>query len=85
VAFLPIFALEEQEGRLFKPLAYTKTLTMGLAALLAITLDPAVRMLFARMDWIQLRPRWLAWIVNQILVGRYYPEEKHPISRILFA
>src|SRR6185295_6142157 len=39
VGFLPIFALEDQEGRLFKPLAYTKTLTMGIAALLAITLD----------------------------------------------
>src|SRR5215831_3799580 len=48
IAFLPIFALEEQEGRLFKPLAYTKTFTMAVAALLAITLDPAVRMLFTR-------------------------------------
>src|SRR4249920_1914665 len=35
VGFLPIFALEDQEGRLFKPLAYTKTLTIGIAALLA--------------------------------------------------
>jgi Cu(I)/Ag(I) efflux system membrane protein CusA/SilA len=84
VAFLPIFALEEQEGRLFKPLAYTKNLTMAIAALLAITLDPAVRMLFARMDWRPIRPKWLGWIVNQITVGRYYPEEKHPISRLLF-
>src|SRR6185295_2706893 len=84
VAFLPIFALEEQEGRLFKPLAYTKTLTMGIAALLAITLDPAVRMLFARMDFVHFRPRWLAWLFNQTTVGRYYPEEKHPISRVLF-
>nr|MDA8160107.1 efflux RND transporter permease subunit [Desulfobacteraceae bacterium] len=48
VAFLPIFTLVDQEGRLFKPLAYSKTLAMGLAALLAITLDPALRMLFAR-------------------------------------
>ncbi len=84
VAFMPIFALEEQEGRLFKPLAYTKNLTMAIAALLAITLDPAVRMLFARMDFFVFRPRFLAWSVNQILVGKYYPEEKHPISRILF-
>jgi Cu(I)/Ag(I) efflux system membrane protein CusA/SilA len=84
VAFLPIFALEEQEGRLFKPLAYTKNLTMAIAAILAITLDPAVRMLFARMDWRPIRPKWLGWVVNQITVGRYYPEERHPISRLLF-
>ncbi len=84
VGFLPIFALEEQEGRLFKPLAYTKNLTMAMAALLAITLDPAVRMLFARVDFALFRPRPLAWIWNQLTVGRYYPEERHPISRILF-
>ena len=59
VAFIPIFALEDQEGRLFKPLAYTKTFTMAIAALLAVTLDPAVRMLFARMDWFHFRPRRL--------------------------
>jgi copper/silver efflux system protein len=85
VAFLPIFALEEQAGRLFKPLAYTKTLTMGIAAILAVTLDPAVRMMFARMNWRRFRPRPLAWLYNQVTVGRYYPEEKHPISRLLFA
>jgi Cu(I)/Ag(I) efflux system membrane protein CusA/SilA len=84
VGFLPIFALEEQEGRLFKPLAYTKTLTMAMAAILAITLDPAVRMLFARVDFARFRPRFLAWSFNQVAVGRYYPEEKHPISRLLF-
>ncbi len=84
VAFIPIFALEDQEGRLFKPLAYTKTFTMAIAALLAVTLDPAVRMLFARMDWVHFRPRWLSWIFNQVAVGRYYREEKHPVSRILF-
>jgi Cu(I)/Ag(I) efflux system membrane protein CusA/SilA len=84
VAFLPIFVLEEQEGRLFKPLAYTKNLTMAMAALLAITLDPAVRMLFTRMDFVQFRPRWLAWLFNRAAVGRYVPEEQHPISRTLF-
>lgn len=84
VAFLPVFTLVDQEGRLFKPLAYTKNLTMAIAAVLAITLDPAMRMMFARMDPFHLRPRWLAWIVNQTVVGTYHPEEKHPISRILF-
>jgi Cu(I)/Ag(I) efflux system membrane protein CusA/SilA len=84
VAFLPIFTLVDQEGRLFKPLAWTKNLAMFIAAGLALTLDPALRMLFARMDWVHFRPRWLSWVVNQVTVGRYYPEEKHPISRVLF-
>ena len=85
VAFLPIFTLVEQEGRLFRPLAWTKNLAMGSAALLAVTLDPALRMLFTRMEFVRFRPRWLCWLFNQITVGRYYPEEKHPISRALFA
>jgi copper/silver efflux system protein len=84
VAFLPIFTLMDQEGRLFRPLAYTKTLAMAIAALLAITLDPAMRMLFTRMDRFRFRPRWLAGVASAVAVGRYYPEEKHPISRLLF-
>ena len=84
VAFLPVFTLVDQEGRLFKPLAYTKTLAISLAALLAITLDPAVRMLFARMEPYKFRPGWLAWLVNAVTVGKYYPEERHPVSRVLF-
>lgn len=83
-AFIPVFTLVDQEGRLFKPLAYTKNLSMAIAAVLAVTLDPAMRMLFTRMDFIHFRPRWLAWFVNQIVVGKYYPEEKHPISKVLF-
>ncbi len=85
VAFLPIFTLVDQEGRLFTPLAWTKNLAILIAALLALTLDPALRMLFTRMDFVRFRPSWLAWLVNRVTVGRYYAEEKHPISRILFA
>jgi Cu(I)/Ag(I) efflux system membrane protein CusA/SilA len=48
VAFLPVFALEEQEGRLFKPLAFTKTYSMAAAAILAITLAPVLMSLFIR-------------------------------------
>lgn len=48
VSFLPIFALEAQEGRLFKPLAYTKTFAMASAALLSVTLVPALMTLFIR-------------------------------------
>jgi Cu(I)/Ag(I) efflux system membrane protein CusA/SilA len=84
VAFMPVFTLVEQEGRLFKPLAYTKNLAMAIAAVLALTLDPALRMLFTRMDRIRFRPRWLSSIVHHAVVGNYYPEEKHPISRLLF-
>jgi Cu(I)/Ag(I) efflux system membrane protein CusA/SilA len=48
VSFLPIFTLEAQEGRLFKPLAYTKTFAMAAAALLSVTLVPALMVLFVR-------------------------------------
>jgi Cu(I)/Ag(I) efflux system membrane protein CusA/SilA len=84
VAFLPIFALVDQEGRLFRPLAFTKNFAMAIAAILAVTLDPAMRMVFARMDPFNFRPRWLAWITSQVAVGTYYREERHPISRLLF-
>jgi copper/silver efflux system protein len=48
VSFLPVFALEAQEGRLFKPLAWTKTLAMASAAVLAITLVPVSMGYFIR-------------------------------------
>jgi len=48
VSFLPVFSLEGQEGRLFSPLAYTKTFSMASAALLSVTLVPVLMMLFIR-------------------------------------
>jgi len=48
VSFLPIFVLGEQSGRLFKPLAYTKTFAMGAAAILAITVVPVLMIYFIR-------------------------------------
>lgn len=48
VSFLPVFALESQEGRLFKPLAFTKTFAMASAALLAVTLVPVAMGYFIR-------------------------------------
>jgi hypothetical protein len=48
VSFLPIFTLEAQEGRLFSPLAFTKTFAMAAAALLSITLVPALMVIFVR-------------------------------------
>jgi Cu(I)/Ag(I) efflux system membrane protein CusA/SilA len=83
VAFLPIFTLVDQPGRLFTPLAWSKNLAMALAALLAITLDPAMRMMFTRMDPFVFKPRWLAHLASGALVGTYYSEEKHPISRAI--
>ncbi len=84
VAFLPVFTLVDQEGRLFRPLAYSKNLAMAIAAVLAITLDPAMRMLFARMEPFTFRPRWLAALTTRTLVGTYHPEKRHPISRVVF-
>jgi Cu(I)/Ag(I) efflux system membrane protein CusA/SilA len=48
VSFLPIFTLEQTEGRLFKPLAFTKTYAMGFAALLSVTLTPALAAILIR-------------------------------------
>jgi Cu(I)/Ag(I) efflux system membrane protein CusA/SilA len=81
VSFLPILALEAEEGRLFRPLAYTKSLAMMIAAVLAITLNPALRLLFTRRDPFDFRPSWLCKAANVTLVGVIHPEEKHPISR----
>jgi copper/silver efflux system protein len=85
VAFAPVFALEAQEGRLFRPLAYTKTLAMIVGALLAITLDPALRVMFTRMRPFQFRPAWLSRSATAVLVGRVRQEARHPISRRLRA
>ncbi len=83
VAFLPVFTLVDQEGRLFRPLAWSKNLAMAIAAVLAITLDPAMRMLFARIEPYRFRPRFLSSLATSALVGRYYSEERHPVSRLL--
>ena len=83
VSFMPILTLEAQEGRLFKPLAYTKNFTMIIAAVLAITLSPAMQLLFLHMKNFNFRPRWLCRAANTVLVGKIHSEEHHPISKIL--
>jgi len=84
VGFLPVFALEGQEGRLFKPLAFTKNFSMAIAALLSITLVPAaMRILFARLDGFHFRPLWLSRALNAVFTGKIHSEEQHPISRPL--
>ena len=68
---------------MFKPLAYTKILTMAIAALLAITLDPALRIWLTRVERFNFRPEWLCRLANAAIVGEVRPEESHPISRWL--
>ncbi len=69
VSFLPVFTLEAQEGRLFAPLAYTKTFAMAGAALLSITLVPVLMLLFVRGHILPERRN----PVSRILVFIYRP------------
>ncbi|HJW93757.1 MAG TPA: efflux RND transporter permease subunit [Thermoanaerobaculia bacterium] len=118
LSFMPIFALEAQEGKLFKPLAFTKNFSMIIAALLAITLDPALRLMFTRFKAEGERqkaegpfrritsafrlltsafrfkaeggrqkaegPFRRITSAFRLLTSAFLPEERHPISRILF-
>jgi Cu(I)/Ag(I) efflux system membrane protein CusA/SilA len=71
VSFLPIFSLEAQEGRLFGPLAYTKTFAMAAAALLSVTLVPVLMVVFIRGRIVpeQKNPlnRLLIWLYRPII------------------
>jgi Cu(I)/Ag(I) efflux system membrane protein CusA/SilA len=73
VSFLPIFTLEAQEGRLFSPLAYTKTFSMAAAALLSITLVPALMVIFVRGRIVpeHRNPlnRFLIWIYRPVIAS----------------
>lgn len=69
VSFLPVFTLESQEGRLFGPLAWTKTFSMGAAALLSVTLVPVLMLLFVRGH---IRPE-AENPVNRLLIRLYRP------------
>ncbi len=80
ISFLPVLTLQAQEGRMFSPLAYTKTLAMVIAAAMAVTLDPALRLLLTRMERLSFRPRWLCRAVNALLIGKIRSEENHLLS-----
>jgi Cu(I)/Ag(I) efflux system membrane protein CusA/SilA len=73
VSFLPVFTLEAQEGRLFAPLAYTKTFAMAGAALLSITLVPVLMWLFirGRIPAENRNPivRFLIWAYRPVIAG----------------
>jgi len=69
VSFLPVFALEDQEGRLFKPLAFTKTFSMAGAAFLSVTLVPVLMLIFVRGRILPERKN----PVNRALIWLYRP------------
>ena len=69
VSFAPVFALEEQEGRLFKPLVYTYTFSLAAAALLSVTLVPVLMQLFVRGKIMPERRNPL----NRVLIAVYRP------------
>ena len=69
VSFLPIFTLESQEGRLFGPLAFTKTFAMAASALLSVTLVPALMVVFVRGRIVPEHKNPL----NRLLIGLYRP------------
>jgi copper/silver efflux system protein len=81
VAFLPVMVLPGQEGKLFRPLAYTKNFAMLAAALLAVTLGPALRLLLVpRTVKAGEQPGKFSRMMNRLLAGRIPSEEKHPIT-----
>ena len=69
VSFLPIFTLESQEGRLFGPLAFTKTFAMAAAALLSVTLVPALMVLLVRGRIVPEHRN----LLNRLLIALYRP------------
>ncbi|HMI00115.1 MAG TPA: CusA/CzcA family heavy metal efflux RND transporter, partial [Bradyrhizobium sp.] len=73
VSFMPIFTLESQEGRLFSPLAFTKTFSMAAAALLSVTLVPALMIVCVRGRIVpeHRNPinRFLIWVYRPVIAG----------------
>src|SRR5881628_1708880 len=74
VSFVPVFSLQAQEGRLFSPLAFTKTFSMFFAALLGVTLVPVLMLLWIRG---KLRPE------NKNPVNRFFIWAYHPLAKLV--
>jgi Cu(I)/Ag(I) efflux system membrane protein CusA/SilA len=66
IAFMPVFTLEAQEGRLFKPLAFTKNLAIAMSAVLAITLIPAVLPMLVRGRIIAEQRHPVSWLLQRL-------------------
>lgn len=84
ISFLPIFVLEQQEGRLLTPLAYTKTFSMAAAAILSITLIPVLMFYFVRGKVIAERDN----PISKFLIAKFHPINAFALKRpkqILFA
>lgn len=85
VSFLPVFALEAQEGRMFKPLAFTKTFAMAGGALLSVTLVPVLMLLFVRGKIVPEHRN----PVNRVLIAAYRPVIgvvlKHKVGTLVVA
>ena len=85
VSFLPVFTLEAQEGRMFAPLAYTKTFAMAAAALLSVTLVPVLMLLLIRGKIMPEENNPL----NRVLIAAYRPlleiVLRHKFSMLLMA
>ncbi len=85
VSFMPVFALEAQEGRMFSPLAFTKTYAMGVSAILSITLVPVLMGYFIRGNVLPEHKN----PINRVLIGGYFPILRkilqHPKMTLLIA
>jgi Cu(I)/Ag(I) efflux system membrane protein CusA/SilA len=77
VSFLPVFSLEEQEGRLFRPLAFTKTYSMAAAAILAVTIVPILMGFFIRGKILPENKN----PINRFLIALYHPIAKFVLKR----
>jgi copper/silver efflux system protein len=79
VAFLPVLVLEGQEGKLFRPLVYAKSFALLGAAILALTLDPALRLLLVRKSSRHQESGTFRKLHNWLLGGQLRREDQHPI------
>jgi Cu(I)/Ag(I) efflux system membrane protein CusA/SilA len=76
VGFLPVFTLQSQAGRLFVPLAYTKTFAMLFSSFLAVTLTPVLMTLFIKQSFLGKIP-----VIKYLFT--IYHEDHHPVSKLL--
>ncbi len=85
VSFIPIFALTGREGRLFSPLAFTKTVSMAWAAVLAVTLTPALAVLFLKGKFVTEEKNVISIFLHKLYNPVVYFAVKHRIKVILAA
>ncbi|MFH1830996.1 MAG: efflux RND transporter permease subunit [Pseudomonadota bacterium] len=84
VSFMPVYALQAQEGRLFRPLAFTENFSMLFAALVAITLVPVLMQIFIKPDD-RPTPKGIRARISRFFTGgRILPEDEHPVSQAMF-